>query len=132
MYIGITVCSAVSECYIATDTADYICLSALVSKPAVSQVCLSPEQKTVSFSSEGDEVEFILLLDDNLLIKTQPKIAENHSISNVTISLHGELMGKLMCIVQNNISREQTIIHLIRCAGNIKNVLLKYSFILYF
>ncbi|XP_042083108.1 uncharacterized protein LOC121815594 isoform X1 [Haplochromis burtoni] len=91
--------------------------AALVSKPAVSQVCLSPEQKTVNFSSEGDEVEFILLLDDNLLIKTQPKIAENHSISNVTISLHGELMGKLMCIVQNNISREQTIIHLIRCAG---------------
>ncbi|CAI5642994.1 uncharacterized protein LOC102083115 isoform X2 [Oreochromis niloticus] len=95
--------------------------TAPVSKPAVSQMCLSPEQRTVSCSSEGDEVEFIFLLDDNVLIKTQPNISENHNISNVTISLHGQLLGKLMCIVQNNISREQTIIHLIRCAGNISD-----------
>ncbi|XP_039474016.1 carcinoembryonic antigen-related cell adhesion molecule 6-like [Oreochromis aureus] len=91
--------------------------TAPVSEPAVLQMCLSPEQMTVSCSSEGDEVEFIFLLDDNLLIKTQPSIAENHNISNVTISLHGQLMGKLMCIIRNNISREQTIIHLISCTG---------------
>ncbi|XP_063344572.1 uncharacterized protein LOC134637933 [Pelmatolapia mariae] len=95
--------------------------TAPVSKPAVSQMCLSPEQRTVSCSSEGDDVEFIFLLDDNLLIKTQPNISENHNISNVRISLHDQLLGKLMCIVQNNISREQTIIHLTRCAGNISD-----------
>ncbi|XP_076744916.1 uncharacterized protein LOC143420687 [Maylandia zebra] len=95
--------------------------TAPVSKPAVSQVCSSPEQRKVSCSSEGDDVEFIFLLDDNLLIKTQPNISENHNISNVTISLHGQLLGKLMCIVQNNISRQQTIIHLIRCTGNISD-----------
>ncbi|XP_039474257.1 uncharacterized protein LOC120442254 isoform X2 [Oreochromis aureus] len=95
--------------------------TAPVSKPAVSQMCLSPEQRKVSCSSEGDEIEFIFLLGDNLLIKTQPNISENHNISNVTISLHDQLMGKLMCIVQNNISREETIIHLIRCAGNISD-----------
>ncbi|CAI5643000.1 unnamed protein product [Oreochromis niloticus] len=95
--------------------------TAPVSEPAVSQMCLSPKQMTVSCSSEGDEVEFTLFLDDNLLIKTQPSTAENHNISNVTISLHGQLMGKLMCIVQNNISREQTIIHLISCTGNISD-----------
>ncbi|XP_035761278.1 uncharacterized protein LOC118453805 [Neolamprologus brichardi] len=97
--------------------------TAPVSEPAVSQMCLSPKQMTVSCSSEGDEVEFTLFLDDNLLIKTQPSIAENHNISNVTISLHGQLLGKLMCIVQNNISREQTIIHLISCTvlGNISD-----------
>ncbi|XP_042083109.1 uncharacterized protein LOC121815594 isoform X2 [Haplochromis burtoni] len=92
-----------------------------VSEPAVMQMCLSPQQMTVSCSSEGDEVEFTLFLDDNLLIKTQPSIAENRNISNVTISLHGQLLGKLMCIVQNNISREQTIIHLISCTGNISD-----------
>ncbi|CAI5642990.1 unnamed protein product [Oreochromis niloticus] len=90
--------------------------AAPVSKPAVSQMCLSPEQRKVICSSEGDEVEFIFLLDDNLLIKTQRNISENHNISNVTISLHDQLLGKLMCIVRNHISREETIIHLIRCA----------------
>ncbi|XP_039888170.1 uncharacterized protein LOC120733804 isoform X2 [Simochromis diagramma] len=92
-----------------------------VSEPAVLQMCLSPQQMTVSCSSEGDEVEFTLFLDDNFLIKTQPSIAENRNISNVSISLHGQLLGKLMCIVQNNISREQTIIHLISCTGNISD-----------
>ncbi|XP_039888601.1 uncharacterized protein LOC120734095 [Simochromis diagramma] len=81
-----------------------------VSEPAVTQMCLSPKQMTVSCFSEGDEVELTLFLDDNLLIKSQPSIAENHNISNVTISLHGQLMGQFMCIVQNIISREQTII----------------------
>ncbi|XP_026038084.1 uncharacterized protein LOC113030660 isoform X1 [Astatotilapia calliptera] len=95
--------------------------TAPVSEPAVLQMCLSPQQMTVSCSSEGDEVEFTLFLDDNLLIKTQPSIAENRNISNVSISLHGQLLGKLMCIVQNNISREQTIIHLISCTGNISD-----------
>ncbi|XP_035761281.1 uncharacterized protein LOC118453808 [Neolamprologus brichardi] len=95
--------------------------TAPVSKPAVSQMCLSPEQRKVSCSSEGDDVAFIFLLDDNLLIKTQSNISENHNISNVTISLHDQLLGKLMCIVQNNISRQQTIIHLIRFAGNISD-----------
>ncbi|XP_035761277.1 uncharacterized protein LOC118453804 [Neolamprologus brichardi] len=92
--------------------------TAPVSEPAVSQMCLSPKQMTVSCSSEGDEVEFTLFLDDNLLIKTQPSIAENHNISNVTISLHSQLMGQFMCIVQNNISREQTIIHLTDCTAS--------------
>ncbi|GLD46651.1 uncharacterized protein AKAME5_000098700 [Lates japonicus] len=37
--------------------------TAPVSKPDVSQTCLSPEQMAVSCSSDGDGVEFILTLD---------------------------------------------------------------------
>ncbi len=46
-------------------------LPAAVSKPAVSQKCLSPEQMKVSCSSEGDGIEFILTLDSQLLTQTR-------------------------------------------------------------
>ncbi|XP_040908209.1 uncharacterized protein LOC121191166 [Toxotes jaculatrix] len=96
-------------------------IQAPVSKPAVSQMCLSPEVMKVSCSSEGDGAEFILTLDSNLLIPTRAqRTDEQHqpSVSNVTISLHGQLIGNLMCTVQNNVSREETDIHLTSCKGS--------------
>ncbi|XP_050934491.1 uncharacterized protein LOC108893970 isoform X2 [Lates calcarifer] len=100
------------------------------SKPDVSQTCLSPEQMSVSCSSDGEGVEFILTLDGQLLIRSRDhslspadmqsltgSTAEQNksSISNITISLHGQLTGNLMCNVQNNVSRDQTVIHLKSC-----------------
>ncbi|CAI5642993.1 unnamed protein product [Oreochromis niloticus] len=93
-----------------------------VSKPAVSQMCLSPEQKTVSCFSEGDEVEFTLSLHDNSLIQTRPKKTDKHNVSNIAISLHGQMMGNLTCIVQNNVSREQTVVRLRSCTDTISNL----------
>lgn len=96
----------------------YLCLSAPVLEPATSQLCLSPEEKIISCSSEGDEVEFMLFLDDNLLLQSTTKSTEKHSISKVTVTLHAQLMGKLACIVQNNVSRRQKIILITSCTGN--------------
>ncbi|XP_045896348.1 uncharacterized protein LOC123963492 isoform X1 [Micropterus dolomieu] len=105
-----------------------------VSKPAVSQMCLSQEQMDITCSSEGDGVEFILTLDGLLLIQTRghnqspsswtanmQSVAGNKteqdkpSVTNVTISLHGQLTGKLLCNVWNNVSRDETVIHLQSC-----------------
>ena len=93
-------------------------LTAPVSQPDVSQMCLSAEQMTVSCSAEGDEVEFILSLDSNTLIQTRAGSAPSQSIYNVTISLHGHLVGTLVCKVQNNVSRKQTVIQVMSCAGS--------------
>ncbi|XP_039474064.1 uncharacterized protein LOC120442211 [Oreochromis aureus] len=93
-----------------------------VSEPAISQMCLSPEQKTVSCFSEGDEVEFTLSLHDNSLIQTRPKETDNHNVLNITISLHGQMMGNLTCIVQNNVSREQRVIRLRSCTDKVSHL----------
>ncbi|CAI5642992.1 unnamed protein product [Oreochromis niloticus] len=93
-----------------------------IQEPATSQLCLSPEQKIISCSSEGDEVEFMLSLDDNLLLQTTTKSTEKHSISKVTVTLHGQLVGKLACIVQNNVSSGQKIIHVTSCTGTVVTV----------
>ncbi|XP_044079553.1 uncharacterized protein LOC122888777 [Siniperca chuatsi] len=115
-------------------------IQAPVSKPAVSQMCLSPEQMNISCSSEGDGVEFILTLDGLLLMQTtghsqslsnwtvnmqslagsKPE-QDKPSVSNVTISLHGQLTGNLMCNVRNNVSREETVIRLTSCKGFISH-----------
>uniref|UniRef100_UPI0037E89207 uncharacterized protein n=1 Tax=Semicossyphus pulcher TaxID=241346 RepID=UPI0037E89207 len=113
-------------------------IRALVSKPAVSQLCFSPEQMIISCSSEGDAVEFNLTLDGVLLMQTK---AYNHSqkgwtanmqskggteteddkpgVSNVAVSLHGNRTGELMCDVWNNFSREETVIHLDSCKSGV-------------
>ena len=94
-----------------------------MSKPAVSQKCLSPERMNITCSSLGDGVEFSLTLDEHLLMQTrdhrftQSPLTE-HSVSNIIIGLHGQLTGKLMCNVQNNVSKEETVIHLISCKGS--------------
>ncbi|XP_035761279.1 uncharacterized protein LOC118453806 [Neolamprologus brichardi] len=88
-----------------------------VSEPAVTQMCLSPKQMTVSCFSEGDQVEFILSLDDKLLIQTTANSIENRNISNVTINLPGQLMESLTCVAQNNVSRKQNITHLTSCTA---------------
>ncbi|XP_019219205.1 uncharacterized protein LOC109203855 [Oreochromis niloticus] len=93
-----------------------------VSEPAISQTCLSPEQKTVSCFSEGDEVEFTLSLHDNSLIQTRPKKTDKHNVSNIAISLHGQMMGDLTCIVQNNVSRAQTVVHLRSCKDTVSHL----------
>ncbi|XP_041864892.1 uncharacterized protein LOC121654718 [Melanotaenia boesemani] len=85
-----------------------------VSEPIVSQTCLTAEQMTVSCSAEGDETEFTLSLDSNELIRTRSGKAED---PNVTISLHGQLVGNLVCNVQNNVSKQQTVFHLTSCTG---------------
>ncbi|XP_040006463.1 uncharacterized protein LOC120802576 isoform X2 [Xiphias gladius] len=109
-------------------------IQAPVSNPAVSQMCSSPEQMEVSCSSEGDGVEFILTLDGQLLKHTRDHSLslsnwaanmqsltgstaelDKSSVSNVTISLHGQLRGNLTCSVANNVSRNETVIHLKSC-----------------
>ncbi|XP_049896627.1 uncharacterized protein LOC126387906 [Epinephelus moara] len=111
-----------------------------VSTPAVSQMCLSPEQMNISCSSEGDEVEFILTLDSYPLIQTrahsqsQPnRTAVSQSLtgeaaeedkssdSNVNISLYGQLTGNLMCQVRNNVSRDKTVLQLTNCKASVSH-----------
>ncbi|KAI3373859.1 hypothetical protein L3Q82_022439, partial [Scortum barcoo] len=114
-------------------------IQAPVSKPAVSQTCLSPEQMKVSCSSEGDEVEFILTLDSQLVTQIRdcsqtpsswttdtPPLAgsgdKQHKpcVSSVAISLHGQLTGNfIICNVRNNASREESVIHLKSCKGSV-------------
>lgn len=114
-----------------------VCVPAQVSEPAVSQMCLSPEQMSITCSSRGDEVEFNLTLDGHSLMETgghgqsqknwpanrQPlagsKAEDKSSTSNFTVSLPGELTGQLMCSVWNNVSRDETVIHLTRCKGTV-------------
>ncbi|XP_078028698.1 uncharacterized protein LOC144464723 [Epinephelus lanceolatus] len=112
----------------------HLVIQAPVSKPAVSQTCLSPEQMNISCSSEGDGVELILSLDNLLLMRTRShsqspsnSTANMESLanstakqikssnSNVTISLNGQLTGNLTCRVSNNVSRDETVIHLRSC-----------------
>ncbi|KAM6983504.1 uncharacterized protein LKV04_011453 [Tautogolabrus adspersus] len=109
-------------------------IKAPVSKPAVSQMCLSPEQINISCSSEGDGVEFILTLDGNLLVQTRDNsqflnssraniqsltatktTQDKPSLTHITTSLHGQLIGNVTCIVWNNVSREETVVHLTIC-----------------
>nr|XP_046267412.1 uncharacterized protein LOC124071028 isoform X2 [Scatophagus argus] len=111
-----------------------------VSKPAVSQTCLSPEQMIIRCSSEGDEVEFTLTLDGLLLVRTRnhsqsqtnwtanmkplagSEAEHKASSSNVTISLPGQLTGSLKCHVGNKVSRDETVVHLTSCAGSISHL----------
>ncbi|XP_030009224.1 uncharacterized protein LOC115432493 [Sphaeramia orbicularis] len=92
-------------------------IQAPVSKPAVSQVCLSSQQMKVSCSCEGDDVGFILHLDDVPVMPTLCRAPHSSelSVSDVTVSLHGLVTGNLKCLVFNNISREETILHLKSC-----------------
>ncbi|XP_027887405.1 uncharacterized protein LOC114153211 [Xiphophorus couchianus] len=90
-------------------------ITAPVSQPAIFQKCLSPEQRTVSCSAEGDDTQFSFSLDNNLLQHTKPASGYNRS---VTISLNGQLEGNLECKVQNKISSKQIIVHLSRCEGD--------------
>ncbi|XP_037604174.1 uncharacterized protein LOC119475484 isoform X2 [Sebastes umbrosus] len=109
-------------------------IQAPVSKPAVSQMCLSPEQMNISCSSEGDGVEFNWTLNGVLLVPTRgysqfpSNMTENiesptgdqterdkPSVSNVTISFLGQQTGNLMCGVWNNVSRDETVFHLAGC-----------------
>ncbi|XP_051256237.1 T-cell surface antigen CD2-like isoform X2 [Dicentrarchus labrax] len=115
-------------------------IKAPVSKPDVSQMCLSPEQMNISCSSEGEEIEFILTLDGHLLIQTRDHSHSQSSstldtlplagstdnqhkpsVSIVTISLHGQLTGNFMCNVRNNISGKETVIHLTSCKVSISH-----------
>ncbi|XP_049896605.1 uncharacterized protein LOC126387897 [Epinephelus moara] len=104
----------------------HLVIQAPVSKPAVSQTCSSPEQMSISCSSEGDAVELILTLDtlsqspsnstanmESLANSTAKQIKSSNS--NVTISLNGQLTGNLTCRVSNNVSRDETVIHLRSC-----------------
>ena len=104
-----------------------VCLPAPVSHPAVSQKCLSPEQREVNCSSGGDGVEFILTLDGRLLKNNTDQsltwsTAEQgeSSVSNITIN--GQWSGKLTCRVENKVSTDETVIHLKSCKGTVFQV----------
>ncbi|CAG5871727.1 unnamed protein product, partial [Menidia menidia] len=90
---------------------------AAVTQPAVSHRCLSAEQMTVSCSAEGDEVDFTLSLDNNILIHSTPERTESQTLTEITIRLHGQLVGKLVCDVQNNVSRKQTDVQVTGCGS---------------
>ncbi|XP_034539092.1 uncharacterized protein LOC117812458 [Notolabrus celidotus] len=103
-------------------------IQAPVSKPAVSQVCSSAEQRSISCSSEGEEVEFIFTLDGEILKHTRDQSQSlNRKAANMqgtktkqdqdiaTIGLPGQLTGNLTCSVWNNVSLEETVIHLNIC-----------------
>ncbi|XP_023198592.1 uncharacterized protein LOC111610143 [Xiphophorus maculatus] len=93
-----------------------------VSKPAVSQKCFSPDQRTVTCSSYGDEVEFLLTLDGHSLIQSRGIINnctdEKFNVTNVCISIYGQLTGGLRCQVWNKVSRKNSGIHLTACKGS--------------
>ncbi|CAG5871709.1 unnamed protein product [Menidia menidia] len=91
---------------------------AAVTQPAVSHRCLSAEQMTVSCSAEGDEVNLTLSLDNNTLIHSRPESTESQSLTEITIRLHGQLVGKLVCDVQNNVSRKQTDVQVTGCGSS--------------
>lgn len=110
-------------------------------------MCLSPERMNVTCSSEGDDVELTLTLDNLLLMRTgghsyspsnrTPDMADSaakqneSSTANVTISLNGQWTGNVACRVWNNVSRDETVIHLKSCKGTVfKGCLLfsKYQF----
>ncbi|KAM7398318.1 hypothetical protein PAMA_006297 [Pampus argenteus] len=105
----------------------YLEIQAPLSKPAVSQMCLSPQQMNVSCSSEGgSELKFILTLDGYVLMQTTTHIQSQTvdiqstgitNISSVSIRLHGHLTGNFTCLVINNVSREENVIHLNSCKG---------------
>ncbi|XP_034539437.1 uncharacterized protein LOC117812645 [Notolabrus celidotus] len=105
-------------------------IQALVSKPAVCQVCSSAEQRSISCSSEGEEVKFTFTLDGETLKHTRDQSQSlNRKAANMqgtktkqdqdiaTISLPGQLTGNLTCSVWNKVSREETVIHLNICKG---------------
>ncbi|XP_047464012.1 uncharacterized protein LOC125021830 [Mugil cephalus] len=100
-----------------TKTVIQLEIQAPVSKPVVSQTCLSLEQMKVSCSSEGDGAEIILSLDNNLLIQRRATAKQN--ALSVVVSLRSELIGNLTCDVQNNVSREQTVIQLTSCSSSV-------------
>ncbi|XP_028277676.1 uncharacterized protein LOC114446335 isoform X2 [Parambassis ranga] len=97
-------------------------IKAPVSKPAVSQECLSLEQMQVICSSEGDEAEFILMLDGQVLMQSREHnqsmghwAVEKSNISTASINLHGQMTGNLTCEVWNKVSNAQTVIYLKDC-----------------
>ncbi|XP_061595175.1 uncharacterized protein LOC133459310 isoform X1 [Cololabis saira] len=105
-----------------------------VSDPNVSQTCLSPEQMNISCSAEGNGVKFTLSLDDNVLMQTRAGSTGKLNVSNVSFILHGQLVGKLVCRVQNDVSSEQTFIQLTGCKGagsllSLVNVAVKASLV---
>ena len=115
-----------------------VCLSAPVSEPDVSQMCLLPEEMKVSCSSEGDEVQFSLSLDGYVLMQTRTHSQSQRNwtvdtqsltgitdkqdkanVSNVSIRLHGQLTGNLTCRVWSNVNRDEKVIHLKSCKGTL-------------
>uniref|UniRef100_UPI003AAA4DD2 uncharacterized protein n=1 Tax=Centroberyx gerrardi TaxID=166262 RepID=UPI003AAA4DD2 len=115
-------------------------IQAPVSEPAVSQVCVSPGEKMISCSSEGDGLEFIWTLNNQLLMRTRTprqflsnwtldkqSMARNttvqvkSSVLTNSIGLHGQLTGNLTCCVQNKVSRSETAIHLTSCKASLSH-----------
>ncbi|KAG7233397.1 hypothetical protein INR49_007071, partial [Caranx melampygus] len=84
-------------------------VQAPVSKPAVSQVCLSPDQMLVSCFCEGDGVEFSLTLNGQSLTQTRAGSTDEQHKPNVTISLYSNSTGTLTCNVHNNVSRSSQL-----------------------
>ncbi|KAF7206321.1 uncharacterized protein [Nothobranchius furzeri] len=98
-------------------------IHAQVPKPTVSQVCFSPELMAVTCSSKGDGTEISMTVDDNVLIQSKhgqslSSTGRNSRASSVSINIHGQLTGNLVCQVWNNYSRNKTIFPLTACKGS--------------
>lgn len=98
-------------------------------------MCLSSEQMNITCCSGGDEVEFSLTLNGNLLMQTRGPSQSKNNWPNIqplassetkdktcvhfTISLYGQLTGPLMCCVWNNVSKDETVVYLTGCKGTV-------------
>ncbi|XP_036071254.1 uncharacterized protein LOC112142555 isoform X2 [Oryzias melastigma] len=95
-----------------------------VSVLTVSQQCLSPEQKKVTCLFEGDEAALSLTLNDHLLLRSNKysqflnnDTSERSRVFNVSVIIHGQLLGNITCKVWNNVSRNEMDISLTACNG---------------
>ncbi|XP_076842843.1 uncharacterized protein LOC143487652 isoform X4 [Brachyhypopomus gauderio] len=82
---------------------------AVVSSVKVSYSCLS-SKKTVSCSSEGDQLHFNWTLSGN-------RITHQLDDGNKTLLLEKEQVGNVTCHVQNHISHGQSSVELHQCPG---------------
>ncbi|XP_054586713.1 uncharacterized protein [Nothobranchius furzeri] len=98
-------------------------IHALISKPTVSQVCFSSQVRAITCSSKEDGAEFLLTVDDNILIQSKHSrflnsTGKDSNVSSVSINIHGQLTGKFVCQVRNNYCRNETVFHLMACKGS--------------
>ncbi|XP_036071257.1 uncharacterized protein LOC112142771 [Oryzias melastigma] len=95
-----------------------------VSVLTLSQQCLSPEQKKVTCLFEGDEAELNLTLNDHVLLHSNKysqvlsrDTSERSRVFNVSVIIHGQLLGNITCKVWNSVSRNEMDINLTACSG---------------
>ncbi|XP_076842864.1 uncharacterized protein LOC143487681 [Brachyhypopomus gauderio] len=94
-------------------------IEAAVSSVEVSYSCVS-SKRTVSCSSEGDQLHFSWTLSGN-------RITHQLDDGNRTLLLEKEQVGQITCHVQNHISHGQSSIELHQCPAAVSSVEVSYS-----